>query len=226
MLTEYAKVLLRRWWLVLIPPIIIVAFTLLTTQPASPVTYQVTMAFSMGIPPEPARNNVYNFDRHYNWLASEYITQGFSLLIPKGAFAAGVEKQLANRGITLPAPVAGSLRSEYRSSVMTVYVNWPTAEQAAQIAQGVVDELTNNYETYWPQLKDAESPPARLMDPIVPVPIAPALRDRFDLPVRILLGLLAGVALALGWHFLDPAVRGRSELERMGLKVVAEIPSN
>ena len=143
------------------------------------------------------------------------ITQGFSLLIPKGEFAAGVERQLAKRGISLPSPVAGSLRSEYRSSVMTVYVNWPTAEQAAQIAQGVVDELTENYEAYWPQLKDAESPPARLMDPIVPVPIAPALRDRFDLPVRIVLGLLAGVALALGWHFLDPAIRARSELERM-----------
>jgi capsular polysaccharide biosynthesis protein len=225
MLTEYARVLLRRWWLVLIPPVIIVALTLLTVRPAPPVTYQVTMAFSMGIPPEPARNDTYNFDRHYNWLASEYITQGFSLLIPKGEFAAGVEKQLAARGITLTTPVAGSLRSEYRSSVMTVYVNWPTAEQAAQIAQGVVDELTTNYEAYWPQLRDAESPPARLMDPILPAPIAPALRDRFDLPVRVLLGLLAGVALALLWHFLDPAVRGRNELERMGLKVVAEIPS-
>lgn len=225
MLTEYAGVLLRRWWLVLIPPIVIVALTLLTTKPAPPVTYQVSMAFSMGIPPEPARGGVYNFDRHYNWLASEYITQGFSLLIPKGEFAAGVEKQLAKRGITLPAPVAGSLRSEFRSSVMTVYVNWPTAEQAAQIAQGVVDELTTNYEPYWPQLKDATLPPARLMDTIVPVPIAPPLRDRFDLPVRILIGLLVGVALALGWHFIDPAIRGRSELERMGLKVVAEIPA-
>jgi capsular polysaccharide biosynthesis protein len=226
MLTEYAKVLMRRWWLVAIPPLVILALTLLTTRPAPPVTYQVSMAFSMGISPEPAHNDTYNFDRHYNWLASEYITQGFSLLIPKGEFAAGVERQLAKRGIALPAPVAGSLRSEYRSSVMTVYVNWPTAEQAAQIAQGVVDELTENFEAYWPQLKDAESPPARLMDPIVPVPIAPALRDRFDLPVRIVLGLLAGVALAVGWHFLDPAVRGRSELERMGLNVVAEIPSN
>lgn len=226
MLTEYARVLLRRWWLVVIPPIIIVALTLLTTKPALPVTYQVTMAFSMGIPPEPLRPDVYNFDRHYSWLASEYTTQGFSLLIPKGEFAAGVEKQLAKRGITLQAPVAGSLRSEYRSSVMTVYVSWPTAEQAAQIAQGVVDELTTNYEAYWPQLKDAESPPARLMDAITPVPVAPALRDRFDLPVRILLGLLAGVALALGWHFIDPAIRGRNELERMGVKVVAEIPAH
>lgn len=225
MLTEYARVLLRRWWLVLIPPTVIVAITLLTARPAPPVTYQVAMAFSMGIPPETVRGDTYNYDRHYNWLASEYITQGFSLLIPKGEFAAGVENQLAKRGITLPAPVAGNLRSEYRSSVMTVYVNWATAEQAAQIAQGVVDELTMNYEAYWPQLKDAEGPPARLMDPIVPVAVAPALRDRFDLPVRILLGLLIGVALALGWHFLDPAVRARSELERMGLKVVAEIPS-
>ncbi len=225
MLTEYARVLLRRWWLVLMPPVIIVALTLLMTKPALPVTYQVTMAFSMGIPPEPLHADVYNFDRHYNWLASEYITQGFSLLIPKGEFAAGVERQLAKRGITLPAPVAGSLRSEFRSSVMTVYVSWPTAEQAAQIAQGVVDELTTNYEAYWPQLKGADSAPARLMDSIMPAPVAPPLRSRFDLPVRVLLGLLIGAALALGWHFIDPSIRGSGELERMGLKVVAEIPA-
>jgi capsular polysaccharide biosynthesis protein len=223
MLMDYARILLRRWWLVLLPPIVVVAITLLTTRPAQ-VTYQVTLSFAVGLPPEPLRANAYNYDRHYNWLASEYVTQGFSLIISKGAFADGVTRQLAKKGVTLNAPVAGAIRSEYRSSVMLVYVTWPSAEQAAQIAQAVIDELNENYAAYWPQLEGAGASPVRLMDPITPIPIAPPLRDRFDIPVRILLGLLVGAMLALVWNYLDPAIRERREIERLGLNIVAEIP--
>lgn len=223
MLMEYARILLKRWWLVLLPAIVIVATTVLTTRPGA-ATYQVTMSFAMGLPPEPLRDNAYNYDRHYNWLASEYVSQGFSLLVSKGVFAEGVTRQVTKRGVILGAPIGGNIRSEYRSSVMVIYVTWATAEGAAHIAQGVVDELTENYAAYWPQLTGATAPPARLMDSIVPVPIAPPLRDRFDIPVRVILGLLAGAALALVWHALDPAIRERHELERMGFSVVGEIP--
>jgi len=223
MLIDYARILLRRWWLVLLPAVVVLAVTLVSSRPA-PVTYQITLSFAVGLPPEPLRAAAYNFDRHYDWLASEYTTQGFSLIVSKGAFADGVTKQLAKRKVTLAGPVTGSIRSEYRSSVLVIYVTWPTAEGAASIAQGVVDELNENYEAYWPQLAGAGVSPVRQMDAIVPVPIAPPLRDRFDIPVRVLLGLIAGIALALVWHALDPALRSRRELERMGLNVVAEIP--
>ena len=224
MLIDYARILLKRWWLVLLPAVVVVSVTLLTTRQAA-TTYQVALSFAVGLAPEPLRADVYNFDRHYNWLASEYTTQGFSLVVGKSVFADGVTKQLAKRNITLPAPVTGNIRSEFRSSVLVIYVTWPTAEGAASIAQGVVDELNENYEAYWPQLKGAGASPVRQMDGIVPVPIAPPLRDRFDIPVRVLLGLIAGAALALTWHAFDPALRSRQELERMGLNVIVEIPA-
>lgn len=223
MLADYARILLRRWWLVLLPAVLILAVTLLTTRPVSP-SYVVTMSFAVGLPPEPLREQAYNYDRHYNWLASEYVTQGFSLIISKGAFADNVAKRLAQRNVTLPAPLMGAIRSEYRSSVMVVYVSWPDPEQAAQIAQAVVDELNENYEAYWPQLKGAGASPVRLMDPIVPVPTAAPLRDRFDLPARLVLGLLAGAALVLLWHHFDPVIRERREIEHLGLNVIGEIP--
>jgi hypothetical protein len=30
--------------------------------------------------------------------------------------------------------------------------------------------------------------------------------------------------LALGWHFLDPAIRERHDVERLGLNVIGVIP--
>jgi capsular polysaccharide biosynthesis protein len=223
LITDYARILLRRWWLVLLPVAAIVALTLAQNR-TQPVAYQVTMSFAIGLPPEPLRPDAYNYDRHYNWLASEYVTQGFSLIIGKGAFADNVARRLAARNVKLSGPVAGAIRSEYRSSVLVVYVTASSAEEAANIAQATVDELNENYEAYWPQLKGASASPARLMDPIAPVPIAPPLRDRFDLPVRILLGLIAGVLLALVAYTLDPAIRERRDIERMGLNVIGEIP--
>jgi len=223
MLTEYARILLRRWWLVFLPVLPIVAITWLTTRP-TPVTYVVTLSFAVGLPPEPLREQVYNYDRHYNWLASEYVTQGFSLIVGKGVFADNVAKRLAQRDVVLPS-LAGAIRSEYRSSVLVIYVSWPHPEQAAQIAQAVVDELNENYEAYWPQLKGSTASPVRLMDPIVPMPASAPLRDQFDLPMRVAFGLLAGATLALLWHYFDPIIRGRREIERMGLTVIGEIPN-
>jgi capsular polysaccharide biosynthesis protein len=63
----------------------------------------------------------------------------------------------------------------------------------------------------------------RLLDELVPTPIPPPLRSRFDLPVRALLGLIAGVLLALAWHFLDPLIRRTEDLERGGLRVFGTI---
>lgn len=223
MLADYARPLLKRWWLVVLPAAVVVAITLFTTRPA-PVMYQVTLSFAVGLPPEPLRTEAYNYDRHYNWLASEYVTQGFSLIIGKGKFADNVVSRLAQQGVTLGAPLAGAIRSEYRSSVMVVYVSWPDPERAAQIAQAVVDELNENYEAYWPQLQGAGASPVRLMDAIVPVPAAMPLRDRFDLSARVAFGLIAGAVLALAWHYFDPVVRDRGEIERMGLPVIGQIP--
>jgi capsular polysaccharide biosynthesis protein len=55
-------------------------------------------------------------------------------------------------------------------------------------------------------------------------PVPPSLTQRLDLPVRLLLALVAGVALAFLLDYLDNSVRGREELESLGIAVLAEIP--
>jgi capsular polysaccharide biosynthesis protein len=50
------------------------------------------------------------------------------------------------------------------------------------------------------------------------------LREQLDLPLRLLLALAAGIALAFLADYLDDRVRGREDVERMGLRVVGEIP--
>ncbi|HUW08446.1 MAG TPA: hypothetical protein VM537_01895, partial [Anaerolineae bacterium] len=52
----------------------------------------------------------------------------------------------------------------------------------------------------------------------------PGLRERLDLPLRLILALLAGLGLSFLWHYLDTRVRERTDLEEMGLSVLGEIP--
>jgi capsular polysaccharide biosynthesis protein len=42
--------------------------------------------------------------------------------------------------------------------------------------------------------------------------------------VRIGLALVAGIALALLWHYLDPTIHEAADLEDMGWVVLTEIP--
>jgi len=49
-------------------------------------------------------------------------------------------------------------------------------------------------------------------------PVPPTLSDRLDLPVRLLLGLVTGVALCFVWDYLDDSIRGRDEMESLGIR--------
>lgn len=221
-LLDYARVLLRRWWLVLLPVVVAGAVTALSYQP--PVTtFQVKMRFAVGLPPEQVAG-VYNYDRHYDWLASEYFTRGIQDILQTSKFAGNIVTRLSADAMIAPAQIQGALRSDYRASIIDIYVTWPDGDTARRIAQAVIDELTENDKAYWPQLTNAPAPVARVLDAPVAVPIATDLRGRFDVPVRLGLGLGVGVLLAVLAHAFDRTVRDKRDVEQMGLNVIAEIP--
>ena len=67
-------------------------------------------------------------------------------------------------------------------------------------------------------------PVFRLIDPPVVAPVGPSLADKLELPIRLGLAVLAGVAGAFLLDYLDVAVRSEDELEEMGIAVLARIP--
>jgi capsular polysaccharide biosynthesis protein len=69
-----------------------------------------------------------------------------------------------------------------------------------------------------------EQPQVTLFDGPGVSAVPPSLTERLDLPVRLLLALLAGIALAFLLNYLDDSIRGRQELEGMGIRVLAEVP--
>ncbi len=222
---DYLRILLRRWWLVLLPVVAMAGLTLWSARGAPPPgNFALSMRFAAGLPPERAPG-VYNYDRHYDWLASEYIAQAFAFTIPTNQFAQAVSRRLLAQGVPItPGEVEASVRADHTSSVIKVSMSWRDAGQLEKMAEAVSAELTDNGSAYWPQLSNPGGAPVRRLDAPIALASAPPLRDTFDLPVRLLIALGLGIFLAFALDALDPVMRDRRALDRLGLPSLARIP--
>jgi capsular polysaccharide biosynthesis protein len=220
-LRAYAKILLRRWWLVLAPVAVVVIYVAATYTPPL-TTYQVVMRYSAGT--EPAGLSL-DYDRYYPWLTSEHIANGLADVAETGAFAQAVAARLGDEGHDVPpGAVQGAIVTDNAQSILVVYLTWTDPDQILAVAEAVTDELVANSAAYYPQLEDLE-PVVRPLDDPAPAPLPPSLRAQFTGPViRIGLALFVGVGLAFLWHYLDPTVHEVEELEELGWEVLARIP--
>jgi len=220
-LRTYWKILIRRWWLVAAPALIVILYVALRYSPPGPV-YQVVMRYAAGTRPAGLSQD---YDRYYPWLTSEYVANGLADVAMTGAFAQAVSSRLAEAGHEIPAgAIHPAIVTDNAQSILVVYLAWPDAEQIVVVADAITAELTGNGAAYFPQLEGVE-PGVRLLDAPTPIPLPPGLRAQLMGPaIKIGLALVVGIALAFLWHYLDPTVREATELEDLGLSVLVKIP--
>jgi len=221
---QIIRILLRRWWLIVIPAAVLGAVAVATYTPA-PAAYAATMRFAVGYTPDPNSQSLY--DRFYPaWLASEYIAGGLSDWARTGDFAGAVSADLAGRGLEVPpAAVAGSIVSDHQRSVIVLYFNGGDAATLQAIAEAAARVLQTRNATVFPQ-NGPNGASVAALDSASVAPTPPSLRARLDLPVRLGLALAVGVVLALAAHYFDPLVRERRDVEALGWTIVGEIPKS
>jgi capsular polysaccharide biosynthesis protein len=218
-LRVYWKILLRRWWLVVVPVLVVAVYAAVTYTPPAPA-YQVAMRFAAGTKPAGLSED---YDRYYAWATSEYIANGLADAAKGEVFARAVASRLKETDLQ-PGDIQPRIVTDSDQSILVVYLTWPDAEQSVVVADAIAAELSESGAAYFPQLEGVE-PAVRPLDAPSPVPLAPGLRTQLMGPaVKIGLALVVGISLALLWHYLDPTVREAKELEEMGLAVLAEIP--
>lgn len=220
-LRAYAKILLRRWWAV-VAPVVVVAAGVGVSYVPPPTAYQVVMRFSAGT--EPAGLSL-DYDRYYPWQTSEYIANAMADVAETGVFAEAVAARLAELGHDVPSSaVQRGIVTDNARSIVVIYLTWLDPDQIVAVAEAIADELVENSGAYYPQLENLE-PALHLLDHPAPTPLPPGLRAQLTGPViKLALALFVGVGLAFLWHYLDPTVWEREELEELGWKVLARIP--
>jgi capsular polysaccharide biosynthesis protein len=221
-LRRYWQILKRRWLLILIPVVVVAVLTIVTYQ-APPTYYNVGMHYLVSQNPSSEAANA-DEQRYYNWLTSEYIVNGLTDWVKGSEFATAVSLELAENGYAIPpGAIQGSLAADNVRSKLEISMNNPDPTALAAMMDAVTIVIQQQNSNALPQLGGETAVVIPLSEPVVNQ-ISAGIRSQLDLPVRILVALIAGIGLALLVEYLDPTIRESRELEAIGLSILGEIP--
>ncbi len=242
---QYLAVLWRRW------PVIalivgLAAILSVVTFRTTPRSYTTTVSVLVRQQPSPdTAPPYYNYDRYYNWLSNEFLSDDYTIIVSSRAFAELVYQQLHTnpknpdgtakygfdtRAISVDA-VAGTMSADRKHRVMTITVNSGNAGYADAIANAAADVLTNQSLNKSPVASLSQ---VQIQDDaefgLLNSSNAGTVRDNrnraiMDAAVRLGLGIVAALALALLIEYFDDRLRDGAEAERLtGVPVIGAIP--
>jgi capsular polysaccharide biosynthesis protein len=222
-LRQYWRIVYKRLWII-IALVVIVSVSSLVLRPGRPALYQTSMRFTVAVEPESRGGDYYAYDRYYTWMASEYFVDELTEIVGSEAFARVVSEELANTGLDFPTgDLHGLMGADRKHRILTLHITWGEQAELEEIANAASKVLQKRSADFLGQLGTTDAD-IRLIDPPVVLPAGRSLKEKLDLPIRLLLALLAGVALAFLLDYLDDTVRNRAEVQTMGLAVLGEIP--
>jgi polysaccharide biosynthesis transport protein len=215
-LATWLQIARRRAWIVVASVALAFAAAWGVTQLIAPRYEATAMLFVAGNTPsgEPA------LDIQYAALAQGLVTS-YAKLAETGVVTAAAARELGVPASDLEGHVEAIFQPGEQILRLSAQSTSPT--QAAQIANAVagalaarVDDLAGpGSNPVGVQLIDPAEPPAQ--------PVSP--RPFLNLVLAGVLGLLVGIAVALGWERLDTRIRTVADAEReLGLPVLGTIP--
>jgi capsular polysaccharide biosynthesis protein len=215
-LKQYWRIVWKRWWLIAALVGLVLVISLITYKAPEPV-YVATMRFAIGIEGDEPVNAASGEGRSDAWLASEYLADDLSEVLKGGDFATRISDKV---GFSVPA---GTIFASREHRIMTVTITGRDRDQVQAIAEAVGATVENGGADYFPQLTGVEAQAVLIDGPGIGQS-GRSLKDKLDLPIRLFVALVAGVAMAFLWDYLDDSVRDRAEVEKLGVAVLGEIP--
>ncbi len=221
---QYVQVIRRRMWVVVSVFLIVLVVGALRASSPAPM-YQASMRFLLGVRSGGEDSQYFSYDGYYTWLTSEYLLDDVAQLVQSRTFAEAVSQRLASQGLAVSAAsISGATQTGQLHRILSVSVASPDPSQLERIALAVAEILPTEIERHFAQV-GAGTVYASVIDPPAVYAIGASLRQKLDLPLRLMLAILAGVVLAFVLDYLDDTVRDARELETAGLCTLGEIPS-
>lgn len=123
------RVLLRRWWLVLIPVAITTTFVLpsLVRDGFGAIAGYTTMfRYSAGQPPQDGVT--YEDSSYFPWLAAELTVDALTAWVQSSSYAQEIARNVAARGIEMN-PTQLRVAADNIQAVGQVFLTWPDAAE-------------------------------------------------------------------------------------------------
>ncbi len=230
-LRRYAQIVWRRWWLPAGLVLLVALFGLISQRPwmPHPQVFSASLRFNVGLQPEPRPAGAYAYDRYYTWLGSEYLIDDLSEIVKGSEFANAVSRRLAAAGLTVaPGVIQGSTQAGKLHRILTISASSGSADELRQIMQAISQTMQADLPLFYQGLLARGAEPTPIQVVLIDGPhlgaVGAGLRERLDLPLRLALALMVGLALCFFLDYLDASVRDRADLEALGLSVIGEIP--
>lgn len=227
-LREFWRILRRRWWIPVTLVVLVGLFSIVHLQlwQPQPESYIASMRLLVGVMPATEADTTAYDPRYYAWLTSEYLVDDFTEVVRSDLFAQNLSERLTDQDIQIPAGIIqGSAATGKQHRIISLNFGWENSEELAVIANAAATELVQNAPVYFRQLGTEGAGITLLDGPNIAV-VGPSLRQRLDLPLRLLLALFIGVGLVFLLDYLDTSVRDGKELEELGFRIIGEIPKH
>ncbi len=217
------KVLRRRWWLILIPTVIVAVFTvpdILNNEPQGAGGFSTVIRYTAAQEEEalPQREG----DFQDVWLASEFTVNAFTEWVRTNRFKQAVAEVALTDALEVD-PNAIPIAADNERSIGQVFINWGNDAELLILADAVINVMQTQNAEAFPQLGGELAQVVILDDPQV-APVPAALPSRLRPLIQLALGVIVGLGLAFLVEYLDPTLYEQSDLERLGLDVIVNVP--
>ncbi len=224
-LRRYLAIIQRAWWLVIGVPLVVLAFSLLSFRP-DPARYRVTAKMAVTLDAIGGNEILPDMNIYNSWQTSQFIVDDLPAIVRSQAFATAVSQWISqNRGMALDAgTIQGTFDVEREHRIVALIVNADSPEQATAIAAGSVAVLQEQGLRFWNR-----APADGLAVSALDLPTTASALSRWPQPItrlalRLMLAFVAGIGLTFLRHYLDQIVREHTDLDGMGVPMLAAIP--
>lgn len=224
-LRAYLNTLTRRWYALLILPLVALVVVVVAESERSP-QYTAAARVSMARVSDDETTNEYEFDNYYDFLVSEFILDDSVEIVRGNVFAAAVSERLVERGIFVDPPtVDGALDASREHRILTIRSTTGDNGLSIIIANAAATEIREDYQDY---LGAAEEP---LPVTIRPVDISTSAEsDSFQVRLTYLLAIIVaagfGLLVALALEFFDDRLTSETAKAALGLDVLGVVPED
>jgi capsular polysaccharide biosynthesis protein len=216
------RLLRRRWWLLLLPALVVAIFAvpdLIRNEQVGSGGFTTSFRYSAA----QEQSNLPDRDGDYQdvWLASEFVVNAFTDWVRSSTFRDELQTIV---GTDVDLSLLG-VAADNNRSIGLVIMSYPDGDKLARIANAAITVLQTRNAAYFPHLGDAPAEVTIIDAPVV-VLAAPPLTNRFAPIIQIGVALFVGLCLALLAEYLDQTLRTEDEVESQGLRVLASVPKH
>ncbi|MFW6075600.1 MAG: Wzz/FepE/Etk N-terminal domain-containing protein [Chloroflexota bacterium] len=223
-LKYYLRILLRRWPVIVILPVVVASFAAIELVTRTP-EYSATARLSVVRSPDAQIPTEYQYDEYYNYLASEFAIDDLVEIVQGSVYAEAVAQRVSEGGLPVSGgEVRAALTASREHRVITMNVASSDDRLAVAIATAAVDELRENAIAYLSNQDEPMPIIARAID--VPTGAAPDTeRVQLIFVLAVVVSAGFGVLLALLIDLLDDRFFDEESAEyAMGCPHLASIP--